>query len=174
MSMTLAARPTTYNGIAMRSRLEARFAAFLDRAGFAWEYEPRAFASERGQYLPDFRVISADGGRDLYVEVKGAEPSDDEAARLMRRMEIIFASLPEVSLGVVVGERAQYEIGRGFALGMFKGGPYGPWRPGGFCLCSEGHVSVYYRVRETPILWCQPLTGPLDDLRAYVNPFRQT
>lgn len=36
--MAFQARPTVYDGIPMRSRTEARFAAFLDRAGFEWAY----------------------------------------------------------------------------------------------------------------------------------------
>lgn len=32
--------PTTYNGVAFRSRLEARWAAMFDVLGWTWEYEP--------------------------------------------------------------------------------------------------------------------------------------
>jgi hypothetical protein len=46
---TLTARPTTNRGVQMRSRLEARYAAWLDRHGFTWEYEPRCYATEAGQ-----------------------------------------------------------------------------------------------------------------------------
>jgi hypothetical protein len=68
-------RTTVYKGIAMRSRLEAGFAAWLDRKHFDWEYEPCAFASDDGQYLPDFRlrkVFAAwlPGLITAYVEVK--------------------------------------------------------------------------------------------------------
>jgi len=56
MSATIKARPTIYNGIKMRSRLEAGFAAWLDRHHFEWEYEPYALATEDGQYLPDFVI----------------------------------------------------------------------------------------------------------------------
>lgn len=47
-------RPTVYNGIQMRSRLEATYAEWLDTNGIVWHYEPRAYASQLGQYLPDF------------------------------------------------------------------------------------------------------------------------
>lgn len=56
MTTTLRARPTTYKGVKMRSRLEAGYAQWLDRWDFTWEYEPECFASERWQYLPDFLV----------------------------------------------------------------------------------------------------------------------
>jgi hypothetical protein len=73
--VTIPARPTIYNGIQMRSRLEAGYAAWLDQWNFDWTYEPNAFASERGQYLPDFRLDAvrcswlADPAT-VYVEVK--------------------------------------------------------------------------------------------------------
>ena len=77
--MTPIARPTTYRGTRMRSRLEASFAASLDAFGAPWEYEPNCFGAAAGQYLPDFRIrvplISRAGGEELlevpaYVEVK--------------------------------------------------------------------------------------------------------
>lgn len=54
----LPARPTIYKGIEMRSRLEARFAAWMDRNEWEWAYEPECFATEEGQYLPDFEILS--------------------------------------------------------------------------------------------------------------------
>lgn len=67
------ARPTVYKGIQMRSRLEAGFAAWLDECGLYWEYEGSAYASEKGQYLPDFLVVGISflGFRDpIHFEVK--------------------------------------------------------------------------------------------------------
>jgi len=72
-STQLTARPTTYNGIAMRSRLEAKYAAWLDSVKANWEYEPRCFATEAGQYLPDFLIRGVkflESEVDVYVEVK--------------------------------------------------------------------------------------------------------
>ena len=56
--MTMQPRPTVYRGVQMRSRLEARYAAAMDYLGWEWIYEPGAFASQDGQYLPDFKVNS--------------------------------------------------------------------------------------------------------------------
>lgn len=94
----LVARPTVYKGKRMRSRLEATWAAFFDRHQMGWKYEPRAFASELGQYLPDFYVVGSEGG--AYVEVKGVLP---DAAAVRRRMEIIYHSDPNAQLLLVVG-----------------------------------------------------------------------
>jgi hypothetical protein len=73
-------RPTVYKGVRMRSRLEASVAAFLDREDLPWTYEPSAFADERGQYLPDFRVGGLTVELPLYVDVKGRALDDDELA----------------------------------------------------------------------------------------------
>lgn len=100
------ARPTTYKGVDMRSRLEAGFAAWLDEWSLPWTYEPKAFASEIGQYLPDFRI---DGlrcswknwePRTAYLEVKPASFGDagDEFEVLMRSMAIIWQSEPDAIL----------------------------------------------------------------------------
>lgn len=93
------ARPTTYKGIRMRSRLEARMAASLDEAGARWAYEPRAFANESGQYLTDFALLAEDGFELSYVEVK---PTVELALRATERMQIIWSSRPTARLSVVV------------------------------------------------------------------------
>ena len=98
------ARPTTYKGIRMRSRLEAEYAALLDRSGpggklrlIGWEYEPMCFAGSSGQYLPDFRIdfLSSRGPLVLYVEVKSVV---GDPLPIMRRMEVIWESEPDVQL----------------------------------------------------------------------------
>lgn len=94
----LDARPTTYKGIRMRSRTEARFAARLDAMGLTWEYEPHCFADETQQYLPDFLVI--DRAARIYIEVKGAYPDDVEA--IQERMEVIWASEPAAALVLAI------------------------------------------------------------------------
>lgn len=99
------ARPTTYRGIEMRSRLEAGYAAWLDRRGWDWSYEPRAFGSEAGQYLPDFQV------NDVQVRIPGQEPRTSTAFvevkpsyagldhdQVARRMAVIWESDPDALL----------------------------------------------------------------------------
>lgn len=56
---------TTYAGIDFRSRLEARWAAFFDRIGWTWTYEP----FDGDYYIPDFLI---DGDRPMLVEVRPA------------------------------------------------------------------------------------------------------
>lgn len=100
------ARPTTYKGIPMRSRLEARVAAYLD-LGFnrGWLYEPRAFANETGQYLPDFQLPADDEfPQDLFVEVR---PTLDRAYQACKPMEIIWDSIPNAFLVIAIPDLGQ-------------------------------------------------------------------
>lgn len=101
-------RPTVYKGTKMRSRLEADYAAHMDRNGEAWEYEPTCFASDDGQWLPDFRV----GKNRVLVEVKSAhllERDEDEDSItfsdridvILKRMTIAWQSEPNAPLQLV-------------------------------------------------------------------------
>jgi hypothetical protein len=54
---------TSYAGTWFRSRLEARWAAFMDSIGWTWEYEPFDWDG----YIPDFLVL---GPNAFVVEVK--------------------------------------------------------------------------------------------------------
>lgn len=96
MSDRIPARPTVYNGIRMRSRLEAAFAATLDRTPFSWSYEPQAFGARgRRQYLPDFRVEMKTGV--VWIEVK---PTVEDAFIAMERMSVIWLNDPDANLAV--------------------------------------------------------------------------
>lgn len=69
--------PTTYRGVRMRSRLEARWAAFFDALGWAWMYEP----IELPGWIADFAVSFSSP---LLVEVKPALTLDDLLAERHR------------------------------------------------------------------------------------------
>jgi|SRR5882724_1795397 len=94
------ARPTLYKGIRMRSRLEADFAAFLDRAGADWEYEPVCFAGPAGQWLPDFRA--AFDGKRIYFEVKPASLPGDQIDPTLERMTVVWLTEPTAVLHLVL------------------------------------------------------------------------
>jgi hypothetical protein len=72
----LKAIPTMYGGVQFRSRLEARWAAFFDLAGWRWQYEP----IDLDGWIPDFRLC---GSVPALCEVKPidfAEFDDGEKA----------------------------------------------------------------------------------------------
>lgn len=100
--MTLTARPTTYRGIPMRSRLEATVAEWMDANGWFWEYEPRAYAGHGGQYLPDFEIIDVRGQfipRPYFLEVR---PTLERAYEGTRQMQIILESEPSAILQIAI------------------------------------------------------------------------
>lgn len=68
-------KPTTYQGQLFRSRLEARWAVYLDNTPniLTWKYEPHVIKSKNGwTYTPDFLVtFYVDGhSQRLYLECK--------------------------------------------------------------------------------------------------------
>lgn len=74
--MRIKAHPTTYRGTRFRSRLEARWAAFFDLAGWRWQYEPGDYEG----WSPDFTIIGDHAA--IPVEVKPIEwPGDPQACR---------------------------------------------------------------------------------------------
>lgn len=66
----------TYSGKVFRSRLEARWALYLDLLGIDWDYEPCFYkVSDSLYYLPDFYLPN----QRLWLEVKGAPFFDAES-----------------------------------------------------------------------------------------------
>lgn len=89
---------TIYKGYWFRSRLEARWAVFLDAIGADWEYEPEGFELEnRIYYLPDFRIRANGRGRtpeEFYLEVKGVPTREDGI-----KCELFSACYPVLIVG---------------------------------------------------------------------------
>jgi hypothetical protein len=79
---SIPAIPTTYNGINMRSRLEARWAHLFDQFGWQWHYEPLEFDG----WIPDF-VIDGHNSTPLVIDVKPyrAFPEGDSLDVKIRR-----------------------------------------------------------------------------------------
>ena len=58
---------TQYNGYRFRSRMEARWAVYLDAVGIEYVYEPEGYdLSDAGWYLPDFWLPQVN----MFAEVK--------------------------------------------------------------------------------------------------------
>lgn len=68
---------TRYKGYRFRSRLEARWAVFLDALGAKWSYEKEGFSLGGTWYLPDFWVEDWN----TWIEIKGKAASDEEARK---------------------------------------------------------------------------------------------
>ena len=95
--------PTTHNGVTYRSRLEARWAVFFNRAGIAARYEAEGYDLDGVWYLPDFWLSDAR----IFVEVKPVEPTEQEAskaytlARLSKNPVALVIGLPGDHRGII-------------------------------------------------------------------------
>jgi hypothetical protein len=68
---------TTYRGYRFRSRLEARWAVFMDAINVRFEYEGEGFAFDGVAYLPDFFLPDMD----CFLEIKPTDPSEEEVRK---------------------------------------------------------------------------------------------
>jgi len=88
---------TRYHGCFFRSRLEARWAVFLDSVKEPWEYEFQGYSLPSGRYLPDFWLPRLR----LWLEIKGPEPTRleltlcEELSRRTRRQVLIAWGSPK-------------------------------------------------------------------------------
>lgn len=121
---------TRYRGCHFRSRLEARWAVFLDEIGIDWRYEHEGFEVASGVwYLPDFYLPSLH----CYLEIKGQYPKPDELekARLLGQEvpTVIFYDLPGSHTGVAwlfeASGETLHEVD--FAYGVFEGWTLTTW-----------------------------------------------
>jgi len=74
---------TKYKGFRFRSRLEARWAVFMDAIGVKYRYEDEAYDLDGLYYLPDFWIPSLK----CFLEIKPCNPTEEErecASRLAK------------------------------------------------------------------------------------------
>jgi hypothetical protein len=131
---------TYLHGPAFRSRLEARWALFLDALGVSWSYEEEWFLLLGTGYTPDFRLT---GYPRTWLEVKpeGIEVDESRYREFARRGErlILCVGTPwpsEYQDTLFVGD--QREAGLAFALGR------------------TNHAEIWL-MREYPEPWAVPL-----------------
>lgn len=68
---------TQYKGYRFRSRLEARWAVFLDALKIRWEYEKEGYQLESGWYLPDFWLPQFN----MFLEVKKEQLEKEDLSK---------------------------------------------------------------------------------------------
>lgn len=83
----LTALPTTYNKQRFRSRLESRWAYFLDRLTIPWEYEKEAYQLRTGVYVPDFFLNQ----HRAWLEIKGEIITDEIGLGTIRKCSQLAA-----------------------------------------------------------------------------------
>jgi hypothetical protein len=77
------AKRTEYNGLTFRSRLETRWATFLDALQVPWEYEPEKVDLGELRYIPDFWLPSLAA----WLEIKGEIVSDPAGLTIVQKCE---------------------------------------------------------------------------------------
>lgn len=91
---TIKAIPTVYAGVQMRSRLEARWAAFFTACGWSWTYEP----FDLNGWAPDFQLNFS---RPVLVEVK--PHTDHMLGRVFRDIVRPVVAVPDSPRVMMVG-----------------------------------------------------------------------
>jgi hypothetical protein len=86
--MTAQIKPieTRYKGYRFRSRLEARWAVWLDTLTLPWEYERQGYQLPSGPYLPDFWIpLPREDypGSGFWIEIKPLAPTERELDLLL-------------------------------------------------------------------------------------------
>jgi len=99
---------TEYNGYKFRSRIEARWAVFLDAMDIEYQYEPEGYELKSGErYLPDFYLPEDK----VWLEVKGGNIGKKDLLKCEEfayevqeeaRFRILSGGIPKV--GTSVGE----------------------------------------------------------------------
>jgi hypothetical protein len=85
---------TIYRGYRFRSRLEARWAVFLDTLEVRWDYEPQGFDLGGLAYLPDF-LIYVSAGPHSWLEIKPyAKPTHTEIEKA-RGLSVGYDGFPD-------------------------------------------------------------------------------
>lgn len=77
-SYNIAAVQTKYNGNVFSSRLEDRWAVYLDCLGVGYDYEPCYFELLSRNYLPDFWIYDDYSEEYFWLEIKPNHPKEFE------------------------------------------------------------------------------------------------
>lgn len=100
---TIKAIDTIYRSHRFRSRLEARYAVFLDWLHADWVYEQEGYVVDGKPYLPDFWLPD----RQVHIEIKGTDPTPEEKDKARglqmetNRAVALFHGLPGSNEGTV-------------------------------------------------------------------------
>ena len=141
--MPLKAIETRYAGHRFRSRLEARYAVFLDKLGVAWQYEPEGFDLEAGYYLPDFYLptlktwleIKPHGAGVYFGFCATANSPRLADPRLLEFAERLQKIDQEFYVAYGLPSQALFDGGLDYGLeGMLEA----PWDPFTWCVCGCG------------------------------------
>jgi hypothetical protein len=94
--MTIKPIETRYKEFLFRSRIEARYAIFLDCMGFVWEYEAEGYNLDGILYLPDFWLPDVRMFAEVKPTIEKVEFSKVKAlAKNSLRPVLLLVGLPD-------------------------------------------------------------------------------
>lgn len=161
---------TKYNNIYFRSRLEARWAVFMDELGVKWIYEPEGFTDGKICYLPDFYLPELN----TYLEIKPITPLKEEEEKCELLTKI--TGCPVVCMFGQPIDYLREDTNGGFLYNYFSHSEYGyNWTWDNyqrFCVCMNcGKTGIEYENRADRLLCkCEKKDGRYDvNLREKLN-----
>jgi hypothetical protein len=89
---TIKAIDTQYRGFLFRSRLEAKWANFLDLLKVPWDYEAEGLNLDGEFYLPDFWLPRFG----MFLEIKGTPPTQQELLTAEKVRDLVGNSIAVV------------------------------------------------------------------------------
>ena len=156
MSESVIIRPleTQYNGYRFRSRLEARWAVFMDCLDIKYSYEPEGFdLGEGGWYLPDFYLFQ----QEMFLEIKPYRHYDDWPEMKKQMLLNMGTGKMVVMLCGEPGPVEPYSLGNSYN-GWIPGDPSYYW-----CQCPAcGSLGIQFdgrSARNNHKKDCTALTG---------------
>ena len=149
---TFAPLRTEYNDFVFRSRLEARWAVFMDSLGVPYEYEPAGYVIDGICYQPDFWLHD----QDCFMEIKGPPPTVEE-----KRKAQALANGSEKRVALFWGQiEVPHETGMFFYIGWED-------EPAKWCQCPVcGKYGIEWNGRGMRICWHEPENDHADTSQA--------
>jgi hypothetical protein len=140
--------PTLYNGYHFRSRLEAKWAVFMDVLDVGWRYEPEGYVVGGEPYLPDFYLPGLGAGLGAFLEIKPTAPvSMSRADRVAQHLADNSGKMVYVQIGPLVA------VERYGTADTILAEPTDAWARAYFPETGA----------DEPYLWCEcPLCGCID------------
>jgi hypothetical protein len=135
---------TFYRGYIFHSRLEAKWAVFLDALNVQWEYEKEGYILKDGTwYLPDFWLPELD----CWLEIKGERPTHEE------KHKAYLLSSQSQKLVIIASGSIRYKIDefwlytqKPFNLEVYGGESWDDWESKIFPHGFRHHIDIlnYY------------------------------
>jgi len=143
MERQIKAIETKYKGYRFRSRLEARWAVFMDSLQQEWIYEPEGYHLNSGMYLPDFYLPD----NDMWIEIKPYSPDNNDRRKIE---ELCIKTYKIGAFCIGMPHSLQVEAYIGYI--KRSGDNWVGWRKVEWCRCDYSHGMRLHLSNDR--IWC--------------------